>query len=268
MNDITIADVSGIGRKLRTADFTIEPKAQIETNGIGRSTNETAIRFTLQTHTPVLIIRGDTSRYDISVVYPMSFIEQRLAEHEPETFQPRQDTRQAAVAIILREGVNGPDMLFIKRAERTGDPWSGHMAFPGGHLDAEDADLKTAAMRETWEEVGLDLAPAVYLGPLDQQRAMPRGRPLNMLIAPHVFKLERAVEFNINHEVAEVVWTEMGAMVTGANHDWETKPMAGRPTVFNGYRLEAGHFVWGLTYRMVKSFFAMLDPAWRPPPER
>ncbi len=134
--------------------------------------------------------------------------------------------------------------------------------------DAEDADLKTAAMRETWEEVGLDLAPAIYLGPLDQQRAMPRGRPLNMLIAPHVFKLERAVEFNINYEVAEVVWTEMGAMVTGANHDWETKLMAGRPTVFNGYRLAAGHFVWGLTYRMVKSFFAMLDPAWQPPPER
>ena len=65
----------------------------------------------------------------------MNFIEQRLAAHEPETFQPRQDTRQAAVAIILREGANGPDMLFIKRAEKTGDPWSGHMAFPGGHLD-------------------------------------------------------------------------------------------------------------------------------------
>lgn len=65
MNDVTIADVPGIGRKLRAADFTIKPEAQIETDGIGRSTNETAIRFTLQSHTPVLIIRGDTSRYDI-----------------------------------------------------------------------------------------------------------------------------------------------------------------------------------------------------------
>ena len=200
-------------------------------------------------------------------MFELNLIRKRLVAHEPESFSPGSNTRQAAVAVILRD--NGPDteMLFIKRSEKQGDPWSGHMAFPGGHRDPVDTSLKAAAMRETLEEIGLDLNEADYLGPLDQQQAMPRGRPLSMLIAPHVFELEGDPSFFANYEVAEVVWTPLGPMVTGTCHDTETKLMAGKPTIFNGYRLEGGHFVWGLTYRMVKSFFSMLDPAWEPPVE-
>jgi len=205
-------------------------------------------------------------------VFELNLIRRRLNDHEPESFAPENNTREAAVAVILRDVLlrgNGHDteMLFIKRSEKKGDPWSGHMAFPGGHRDPVDTDLKAAAIRETFEEIGLDLSHADYLGPLDQQRAMPRGRPLNMLIAPHVFELEGDPDFSANYEVDEVVWTSLKPMVTGECHDTETKLMAGKPTIFNGYRLERGHFVWGLTYRMVKSFFSMLDPAWKPPAE-
>ncbi len=205
-------------------------------------------------------------------MFELNLIRRRLNDHEPESFAPGNNTREAAVAVILRDVLlrgNGHDteMLFIKRSEKKGDPWSGHMAFPGGHRDPVDTDLKAAAIRETFEEIGLDLSHADYLGPLDQQRAMPRGRPLNMLIAPHVFELEGDPDFSANYEVDEVVWTSLKPMVTGECHDTETKLMAGKPTIFNGYRLERGHFVWGLTYRMVKSFFSMLDPAWEPPAE-
>ena len=108
-------------------------------------------------------------------------------------------------------------ILFIKRAEKQGDPWSGHMAFPGGHLETQDRDLKAAAMRETIEEIGLDLTDAEYLGALDQQRAMPRGRPLDMLIAPHVFTLQGDPSFEINYEVDEVVWTSLDPLIRGEN---------------------------------------------------
>lgn len=205
-------------------------------------------------------------------MYPIDLIRNRLARHDPETFAVGSSTRQAAVAVILRPSIGGgagpTDILFIKRAEKPGDPWSGHMAFPGGHREETDADLCAAAMRETLEEIGLDLTHADYLGSLDQQRAMPRGRPLNMLIAPHVFSLEGDPAFAPNHEVDEVVWTALGPLISGERHDWETRPLAGHPTIFNGYRLERGHFVWGLTYRMLKSFFATLDPGWEAPPER
>ena len=142
------------------------------------------------------------------------------------------------------------------------------MAFPGGHLDPVDANLRAAAMRETLEEIGLDLSSACYLGAIDQQRAMPRGRTLDMIIAPHVFELSGDPSFTINYEVDEVVWTPLTPLARGERHDTETKPMAGQPTVFNGYRLERGHFVWGLTYRMLKSFFMALDPHWQGPPEQ
>lgn len=50
-----------------------------------------------------------------------------------------------------------PEVLFIKRASRAGDRWTGHVALPGGKRDPEDADDQEAAVREAWEEIGLDL---------------------------------------------------------------------------------------------------------------
>lgn len=50
-----------------------------------------------------------------------------------------------------------PEALFIKRASRRGDRWTGHIALPGGRRDPEDVDDGAAAVRETMEEVGIDL---------------------------------------------------------------------------------------------------------------
>ena len=167
----------------------------------------------------------------------------------------------------MRETDSGPQMLFIKRADKDGDPWSGHMAFPGGHKEPSDNSLQHAAMRETMEEIGLSLDNADYLGPLNHQVAQPRGRVLDMLIAPHAFQIDGDPVFAPNYEVAEVVWTSIAPMARNEIHDTETKPMAGTPTVFNGYRLERGHFVWGLTYRILKTFFSTIDKNWEPPEE-
>jgi 8-oxo-dGTP pyrophosphatase MutT (NUDIX family) len=52
-----------------------------------------------------------------------------------------------------------PEVLFIKRASRAGDRWTGHVALPGGKREPKDKDDKTAAIRETSEEIGLDLGP-------------------------------------------------------------------------------------------------------------
>ena len=200
-------------------------------------------------------------------VFTLPQIRTVLERHDPQFVEPKPNTRQAAVAIIMRETVSGPEMLFIKRADQEGDPWSGHMAFPGGHKDPVDNSLQHAAMRETEEETGLTLVGSEYLGALDHQLAQPRGRVLDMLIAPHVFQIDGDPTFTPNYEVAEVVWAPLQAMAANELHDTETKPMAGTPTVFNGYRLERGHFVWGLTYRILKTFFYTLDPNWQPPRE-
>ncbi|KAL8293371.1 hypothetical protein RQP46_000072 [Phenoliferia psychrophenolica] len=82
------------------------------------------------------------------------------------------------------------EILFIKRASRATDKWSGHIAFPGGRQEPEDEDGRFTAMRETWEEVGLDLAEKEWLavGQLDDREITTSlGKRLLMILSPFVF---------------------------------------------------------------------------------
>ncbi len=195
-------------------------------------------------------------------------IRRRLNETCPAPFTTTEHTRQAAVAVVLREPLDGhadAEVLFIQRAKRAGDPWSGHMAFPGGHLEPSDADLCAAAVRETHEEIGLDISNAPLLGELTPQR--PQAVRRDMVVAPFVFAIEGDPSFSLNHEVEEAVWTRLAPMHRGENHDIERRPVSTGAMGFNGFRLAGGHFVWGMTYRMVQTFFAAIDADYRPVPE-
>src|SRR5262245_23913673 len=96
-----------------------------------------------------------------------------FARHQPRELSP-QGVRRAAVAMVLANGPEGPSVLFIERAQHPGDPWSGHMAFPGGRVDPGDARPRDAAERETLEEVGLSLRGAELIGRLDDKEGNPR----------------------------------------------------------------------------------------------
>ena len=73
---------------------------------------------------------------------------------EPLPSEVAPEAREAAVALVLRDR-GGLEVLLIKRAEIDGDPWSGHMALPGGRRDPDDTDLLATAIRETEEETGI-----------------------------------------------------------------------------------------------------------------
>lgn len=167
--------------------------------------------------------------------------------------------RQAAVAVVLREWREETEVLFIKRAEKRGDPWSGQMAFPGGHREPGDADLAAAAMRETHEEVGLAIARRQLIGVLPAQRPAAFGRRPELLVAPYVFAIEGDPAFQLSHEVDVAVWTHLAPMRAGDTHTQEDRLVDGTATPFDGYRVRGGHFVWGLTYRVVRTFLAALD---------
>lgn len=186
----------------------------------------------------------------------------RLASPPPDPAIPG-DARQAAVAVILRDRAGAAEILFIKRAVKNGDPWSGHMAFPGGHKDPDDADLLAAAIRETDEEIGLDISQAPVIGSLPPARPMSVRR--TMVVKPFVFEVDGDPSFAPNHEVADVVWTPLEPMYRGENHAMDSPD--GGAMRFNGFRLGEDHFVWGMTYRMVQTFFETIDPGYERRPE-
>ena len=109
-------------------------------------------------------------------------------------------TSKAAVALTLRESAHGLELLFIHRAEHPQDPWSGQMAFPGGRCERGDEDLERTAIRETAEEIGLDLRRSGHaLGSLDETRAMSRMRALDLSITPFVFRLREHQPHGVKH---------------------------------------------------------------------
>lgn len=166
---------------------------------------------------------------------------------------------RAAVAIVLRESEGSPQVLLIRRAERKGDPWSGHMAFPGGREDRVDASLLATALRETREELSLDLESAGrLLGALSVLPAIARGRATGMTIAPFVFELTEDAPLAYKpDEVSEAVWVPLEPLLHGALRTTIAYEMAGQSMQLPAYDFE-GRIVWGLTYRMLDNLFALL----------
>ncbi len=191
-------------------------------------------------------------------------IEQRLREHQPVVLDTQRFSRQAAVAAILRENAGKTEALFIKRAQRPGDLWSGHMAFPGGHWEGGDANLAATAVRETREEIGLDLdRHGRLLGHLDYMNVNPIGTSVDMLIVPYVFVVHGDLPvLRPNHEVADVLWGSVDDMFHGKSAIRRDMQVRGGKHTFPGYDVQ-NEIVWGLTYRMLHGFFSVLDPDWR-----
>jgi 8-oxo-dGTP pyrophosphatase MutT (NUDIX family) len=171
----------------------------------------------------------------------------RQAHEEPD--EP--GLRWAAVALVLR-GTTLPDseLLFIRRAEREGDPWSGHVAFPGGRFDATDASLEQTARRETAEELSLDLhTSATLIGVLDDLR--PRSGALPpIVVRPFVFALHRDVALIPNHEVHSTFWMPIAALRDPATLSEYAFERGGARLRFPAYR-SGDDVVWGMTERIV-----------------
>ncbi len=163
---------------------------------------------------------------------------------------------RAAVAVVLRETPSGTELLLIERSKHPEDPWSGHMAFPGGRIDPGDRDAQSAAERETLEEVGLSLAGAELLGRLDDIEGRQGGRTLSLVISAHVYHCATPGELTLNHEVASAHWVPLARLHDAAYHVEYTTPYGGYPGILVGE--PERHVVWGLTYRFLEIFLAVL----------
>ena len=180
-----------------------------------------------------------------------------LAAHEARRVETR--GRRAAVALVLREGEGRrPELLFIRRAEHERDPWSGHMGFPGGRAERGDASLEATSVRETLEETGIDLArDATKLGDLDEVRALARGRPVDLVIAPFVFRLLRPAEGAPSHEVVSLHWIALDRLLDPGSRSVLQYEHERTRLELPCFRID-GLVIWGLTYRMFENLVFVL----------
>jgi len=159
--------------------------------------------------------------------------------------------RKAAVAAILREHSGGAELLFIRRAEHPRDPWSGQMGLPGGRVEPADASPLDAALRETLEEIGLDLAALGRpLGRLSEVRThLPLGSVPHSVV-PFAFSVDGDPRLAPNEEVQEALWVPLSFLADGRNRNSFTWVRKGLPLPMPCIRFE-GRVIWGLTLRIV-----------------
>jgi len=178
-----------------------------------------------------------------------------MAGYEPSLLDDG-DFTCAAVALILRDGGEGPESLFIERARRDGDPWSGDLGFPGGKVEKNDGNTRLTAERETWEEVGLELRNARYLGRLSDIS----GAHVPVRVSCFLYGLAGRTAISLSEEVREAFWVPLAELVDPSRHQEVAVVFRGevmsRPAILLPH--ESKPVLWGITYRLVMQFLELL----------
>jgi 8-oxo-dGTP pyrophosphatase MutT (NUDIX family) len=166
---------------------------------------------------------------------------------------------QAAVLLALRT-TDPLELLLIERAEKEGDPWSGHMALPGGRREPSDPGLLATALRETHEETGIHVPSHAVLGELEQLRPAFRRR-FSLLIAPFVAVVPpgtRAVPAPA--EVEAALWVPLPDLARESAVDEILIELEEGSTAFPALSYQ-DYVIWGLTHRIITGFMEVAREA-------
>ena len=156
----------------------------------------------------------------------------------------------AAVVVLLRAVDQDFQVLFVKRAEKTSDPWSGQTALPGGKRNPEDRNLKETVVRETFEETTINLLESCrFLGTIEPVRSTQKPE---MKILPFVILLHRDQAIKLNEELTEYFWAPLKEL---AKHKGTVKFSFGK---YPAYIIE-NHIIWGLTYKILQNLLSLFS---------
>ena len=187
-----------------------------------------------------------------------------LAAPDTVVLPPGTADRRAAVTMLLTPEPSAPEQieaLFGLRAEVEGDPWSGHVALPGGREDPGDADLADTARRELREETAINLPRDAIVGRLNDLH--PRSAHLpSIVVTPYVAWLPERPDVRENYELAGHVWIPLTELVAPERRSTLALTRAGETRTFETIEY-AGVTVWGLTLAVVEDFMARIAGATR-----
>ena len=204
-----------------------------------------------------MLSRRTRARYGRYV--DIEHVRRKLAGHAPDTVDS-EDHERAAVAVVLREGAQSAEVLLIERAFHEHDPWSGHMAFPGGRMEPGDRTTRITAARETFEEVGVELSGAEYLGHVDELVGNRRVTP-RLVVSAHAFHLAEHQTFALDPaEVQRAFWFPLVGLHEESRqveHLVAEMPDVRFPGIVVGD--PSRHIVWGLTFRFLERMLEVIE---------
>ena len=192
--------------------------------------------------------------------FSLNEIRDALARHQPQSLERAPEVPEAAVALVLAGAGENLSICFIRRAEHPLDPWSGHMALPGGRASPEDPSPRVVAERETFEEVGLILMDEHWLGGLSDVLVRLGGEDARrMVLSPHVYYVgEEPPPFALHEaEVAAAYWIPISYLWDPRNADHMKWDWKGARLLYPAIRFQDS-CIWGLTFRVLTLFSDVL----------
>jgi 8-oxo-dGTP pyrophosphatase MutT (NUDIX family) len=188
-------------------------------------------------------------------VNSLDFLAASLEKYQPRRLPGRQWVARCGVILLIAEQGDArdgpPALLMMRRAERAGDPWSGHVSFPGGRVDPRDPSTRAAALRELQEETGLPMdTPITPMGRLSDLLTREHGRRRPMVVTPYVYRLPHAVALTPGLEAASLWWEPLPNLVDAGLRRTVIWRVAGLPLPFPSIEVN-GARLWGLSLMMV-----------------
>ncbi len=183
-------------------------------------------------------------------------LEKLLSSRDAKEIFREGDFVHASVMMILKQTGRDYSLLFIKRPESEGDPFSGHMAFPGGRMESVDKSKLETAVRETYEEVGINInSSGRILGSLDDVNPNnPRAR--NFIVTPYLSVLNEEVIIKPDvREVETTVWVPMRHLIDDRNTRVRIVDIGGKEVKDYAYHYEQ-YLIWGMTGRILHQFLS------------
>jgi len=170
----------------------------------------------------------------------------------------RADPRAAAVLVPLVEHRSGITVLLTQRTFHLRDH-SGQVAFPGGRIEADDASPVAAALREAYEEVGLESSRVDVIGYLPEYLT-----GTGFKVTPVVGLVTPGFELRLDpSEVAQAFEVPLAFLMNPRHHQRRRVELGGHERTFFAmpYRPPGGrdeHFIWGATAAMLRNLYRLL----------
>jgi len=169
---------------------------------------------------------------------------------------PREDSRAAAVMILLYPKDNLIHTAFIQRPEYNG-VHGGQISFPGGKKEASDTDMIHTAIREASEEIGVNSSEINVINTLT-----PLYIPVsNIIVTPVVgWMKERPVFTNQEDEVAFLIEADIRTLINPSIIKIKPFEIKGEMIDIKYFNYK-GNVIWGATAMILNELLTLLRSA-------